>query len=213
MKKYLLMLACLFSFASCTYAQEIKWTVKQEPVKPVTPESQILTPRNSTFNRNLDSIKMPLRPTNNLGVAETALRRTLQSDPFVLKVDGIKYYMLQNGKIVGYDSTLETLYEPLFKLDKNKDKKLTGLELKTANIRFVKLNENGRLELNNKNLDYSIINVSYIDLKTLRRTNNTGKVGSFGYFDIYINYQGEIKKFIGQITYEDENSIRKLMGK
>ena len=62
-------------------------------------------------------------------------------------------------------------------------------------------------------MDYSIINVSYIDLKTLRRTNNTGKVGSFGYFDIYINYQGEIKKFIGQITYEDENSIRKLMGK
>lgn len=70
------MLACLLSFASCTYAQEIKWTVKQEPAKPVTPEFQILTPRNSTFNKNLDSIRMPLRPTNNLGVAETALRRT-----------------------------------------------------------------------------------------------------------------------------------------
>ena len=129
------------------------------------------------------------------------------------EVDGIKYYMVQNNKILGEDSTLKTIYQPLYLLDKNNDKKITSAELKNGNIRFVRLNNSGQLELNNKSLDYPLANISYIDLNTLRRTQNAGDIGSFGYFDIYINHNYQIKKFIGQITYENKEDINRLMGR
>lgn len=223
MKKYLLFILLFFCCVNVVYADDINWTVKQSENYSFN-NTQILTPKSSNFNKNVDCIFMPVKEKEIPVVTRTTIpdtakiiRRSLASseqlDPFVIKVDGIKYYMVQNNKILGEDSTLKTIYQPLYLLDKNNDKKITSAELKNGNIRFVRLNNSGQLELNNKSLDYPLANISYIDLNTLRRTQNTGDIGSFGYFDIYINHNYQIKKFIGQITYENKKDINRLMGR
>lgn len=223
MKKYLLFILLFFCCVNVVFADDINWTVKQSENYSFN-NTQILTPKSSNFNKNVDCIFMPVKEKEIPVVTRTTtpdtakiIRRSLASseqlDPFVIKVDGIKYYMVQNNKILGEDSTLKTIYQPLYLLDKNNDKKITSAELKNGNIRFVRLNNSGQLELNNKSLDYPLANISYIDLNTLRRTQNTGDIGSFGYFDIYINHNYQIKKFIGQITYENKKDINRLMGR
>lgn len=223
MKKYLLFILLFFCCVNVVFADDINWTVKQSENYSFN-NTQILTPKSSNFNKNVDCIFMPVKEKEIPVVSRTTtpdtakiIRRSLASseqlDPFVIKVDGIKYYMVQNNKILGEDSTLKTIYQPLYLLDKNNDKKITSAELKNGNIRFVRLNNSGQLELNNKSLDYPLANISYIDLNTLRRTQNTGDIGSFGYFDIYINHNYQIKKFIGQITYENKKDINRLMGR
>lgn len=223
MKKYLLSILLFFCCVNVVFADDINWTVKQSENYSFN-NTQILTPKSSSFNKNVDCIFMPIKEKEIPVVTRTTtpdtariIRRSLASseqlDPFVIKVDGIKYYMVQNNKILGEDSTLKTIYQPLYLLDKNNDKKITSAELKNGNIRFVRLNNSGQLELNNKSLDYPLANISYIDLNTLRRTQNAGDIGSFGYFDIYINHNYQIKKFIGQITYENKEDINRLMGR
>lgn len=223
MKKYLLSILLFFCCVNVVFADDINWTVKQSENYSFN-NTQILTPKSSSFNKNVDCIFMPIKEKEIPVVTRTItpdtsriIRRSLASseqlDPFVIKVDGIKYYMVQNNKILGEDSTLDTIYQPLYLLDKNNDKKITSAELKNGNIRFVRLNNSGQLELNNKILDYPLANISYIDLNTLRRTQNAGDIGSFGYFDIYINHNYQIKKFIGQITYENKEDINRLMGR
>lgn len=223
MKKYLLSILLFFCCVNVVFADDINWTVKQSENYSFN-NTQILTPKSSSFNKNVDCIFMPIKEKEMPVVTRTTtpdtsriIRRSLASseqlDPFVIKVDGIKYYMVQNNKILGEDSTLDTIYKPLYLLDKNNDKKITSAELKSGNIRFVRLNNSGQLELNNKSLDYPLANISYIDLNTLRRTQNAGDIGSFGYFDIYINHNYQIKKFIGQITYENKEDINRLMGR
>lgn len=221
MKKYLLSILLFFCCVNVVFADDINWTVKQSENYSFN-NTQILTPKSSSFNKNVDCIFMPIKEKEIPVVTRTTtpdtsriIRRSLASseqlDPFVIKVDGIKYYMVQNNKILGEDSTLDIIYKPLYLLDKNNDKKITSAELKNGNIRFVRLNNSGQLELNNKSLDYPLANISYIDLNTLRRTQNAGDIGSFGYFDIYINHNYQIKKFIGQITYENKEDINRLM--
>ena len=223
MKKYLLFILLFFCCVNVVFADDINWTVKQSENYSFN-NTQILTPKSSNFNKNVDCIFMPVKEKEIPVVTRTTtpdtakiIRRSLASseqlDPFVIKVDGIKYYMVQNNKILGEDSTLKTIYQPLYLLDKNNDKKITSAELKNGNIRFVRLNNSGQLELNNKSLDYPLANISYIDLNTLRRTQNAGDIVSFGYFDIYINHNYQIKKFIGQITYENKKDINRLMGR
>ena len=223
MKKYLLFILLFFCCVNVVFADDINWTVKQSENYSFN-NTQILTPKSSNFNKNVDCIFMPVKEKEIPVVTRTTtpdtakiIRRSLASseqlDPFVIKVDGIKYYMVQINKILGEDSTLKTIYQPLYLLDKNNDKKITSAELKNGNIRFVRLNNSGQLELNNKSLDYPLANISYIDLNTLRRTQNAGDIGSFGYFDIYINHNYQIKKFIGQITYENKEDINRLMGR
>ena len=223
MKKYLLSILLFFCCVNVVFADDINWTVKKSENYSFN-NTQVLTPKSSSFNKNVDCIFMPIKEKEIPVVTRTTtpdtsriIRRSLASseqlDPFVIKVDGIKYYMVQNNKILGEDSTLDTIYQPLYLLDKNNDKKITNAELKNGNIRFVRLNNSGQLELNNKSLDYPLANISYIDLNTLRRTQNAGDIGSFGYFDIYINHNYQIKKFIGQITYENKEDINRLMGR
>lgn len=223
MKKYLLSILLFFCCVNVVFADDINWTVNQSENYSFN-NTQILTPKSSSFNKNVDCIFMPIKEKEIPVVTRTTtpdtariIRRSLASseqlDPFVIKVDDIKYYMVQNNKILGEDSTLDIIYKPLYLLDKNNDKKITSAELKNGNIRFVRLNNSGQLELNNKSLDYPLANISYIDLNTLRRTQNAGDIGSFGYFDIYINHNYQIKKFIGQITYENKEDINRLMGR
>ena len=222
MKKFAILLFTIVFTMNVSFAEEIKWTVERNTSSHVSENPVVLETKSSRFG-NVDFLKLPIKrqvivsststSNNDTSDFDNMLSSIASRDPFVIKIDGIKYYMVQNKSIVGQDSTLENIYKPLFEMDKNKDRKLTYQEMKNANVRFVRLNNKGQLEMSNKNFDYPLINVSYIDLNTLRKTNNTGKLGSFGYFDIYINKDYQLKRFIGQITYEDEESINKLLGK
>lgn len=224
MKKFAILLFAIVFTANMSFAEEIKWTVERNSSSSnVSEPSTVLETKSSRFG-NVDFLKLPIKrqvitsatsdlKTDTVEFDAILPQSIVSRDPFVIKIDGVKYYMVQNNSIVGQDSTLENIYEPLFKMDKNKDKNLTSQEMKNSNIRFVRLNNKGQLEIADKSLDYPLINIAYIDLNTLRKTNNTGKLGSFGYFDIYINKDYQLKRFIGQITYEDEESINKLLGK
>lgn len=230
MKKFALFLFTIVFTFNSALAEEIKWTVERNTIPQENNQSVIMKTEPSKFG-NTDLLKVPVKQpvtspvsrnnstsstnfSSNLNAAvSSSLQPVSSKDPFVIKIDGIKYYMVQNNTIVGQNSTLENIYEPLYKMDKNKDQKLTSQEMKISNIRFARLNKNGQLEMTNKTLDYPLTNISHIDLKTLRKTNNIGKLGSFGYFDIYINQDNQQKRFIGQIAYEDEQSINKLLGK
>lgn len=222
MKKFVILLFTIVFTMNVSFAEEIKWTVERNTSSDVSENPVVLETKSSRFG-NVDFLKLPIKrqvvvsststSNNDTSDFDNMLSSIASRDPFVIKIDGIKYYMVQNKSIVGQDSTLENIYEPLFKMDKNKDKNLTSQEMKNSNIRFVRLNNKGQLEIADKSLDYPLINIAYIDLNTLRKTNNTGKLGSFGYFDIYINKDYQLKRFIGQITYEDEESINKLLGK
>lgn len=223
MKKIVILLFTIVFTMNVSFAEEIKWTVERNTSSDVSENPVVLETKSSRFG-NVDFLKLPIKrqvitsatsdlKTDTVEFDAILPQSIVSRDPFVIKIDGVKYYMVQNNSIVGQDSTLENIYEPLFKMDKNKDKNLTSQEMKNSNIRFVRLNNKGQLEIADKSLDYPLINIAYIDLNTLRKTNNTGKLGSFGYFDIYINKDYQLKRFIGQITYEDEESINKLLGK
>lgn len=223
MKKFAILLFAIVFTTNMSFAEEIKWTVERNTSSDVSENPVVLETKSSRFG-NVDFLKLPIKrqvitsatsdlKTDTVEFDAILPQSIVSRDPFVIKIDGVKYYMVQNNSIVGQDSTLENIYEPLFKMDKNKDKNLTSQEMKNSNIRFVRLNNKGQLEIADKSLDYPLINIAYIDLNTLRKTNNTGKLGSFGYFDIYINKDYQLKRFIGQITYEDEESINKLLGK
>ena len=74
------------------------------------------------------------------------------------------------------------------------------------------LNRNGSLGYNQKQNDFPADKIFYINLRTLRKSVNNGKPGSFGDFDVYPNNNGSTRKIIGHVTYEDARQINKLVG-
>ena len=139
--------------------------------------------------------------TNPYGVSSSC-------DPFIFTISGDKYYMLiDNGQGYSYKSLLgcnysgkkRSLHAPLEALNSDYDReKLTPRELKLARIRFVKLKTNGRLAVYERNLDYDIDNIGYIDLRRVRFS-TTGT--PYGNFDIYVKRDsGSLRKVVAKVT-------------
>ena len=143
-------------------------------------------------------------------------RKTI--DPYAVKINNQKYYLVknkQNGNytindILGYEDSKSELFKELKELDKNNDKKITKIELKKADIRFIAV-KNNKLLLNDKSQDYNLENILYIDLNTLRGTINNGEIGSFGYFDVYIKNNNQTQKIIGFVTFDSDEVLRELI--
>lgn len=144
------------------------------------------------------------------------------SDPYMVKINGKKYYIIKDSKngvynfnnIVGYRDKRSSLFTALKQLNTDSDKtKLTSTELKKQNIRFVYVSPDNKLQLKNYAMDYDLNNVVYIDLGNTRESINNGTIGSFGYFDMYIkdNY-GRTKKVIGCVTFETDDELKAMMG-
>ena len=137
-------------------------------------------------------------------------------DPFVAKFDGYYYYMVVDDgtpythhSILGCKWPKEALFNPLRELDKDRDKKISKDELVSANIRFVKLDIGRRLEVNNKNKDYDIDNIVYIDLKSLRVGAASVPMGSF---DIYTcPNRKPYKKIIGKTFSLHPHSAKRMI--
>ncbi len=154
------------------------------------------------------------------GSTFSAIAQAINSDPYIIKINGTKYYLVFENKtgnysfkdIVGYDDARESIFKSLIALNSDNDNtKITGAELKKANVRLVKLQKNGKLAFSDKSQDYDVNKIAYIDLNYIRETLNNGTIGTCGYFDVYLkNGSGKLQKVIGQVTFEDEKELKKL---
>ena len=84
------------------------------------------------------------------------------------------------------DTSSTTIFDPLIVMNTDKIiEKLSVDEIKKGNIRFVKL-VSGKLDLNNKNNDFDLDRVLYIDLSKLRFSSH-----NYGEVDMYIKPNNE----------------------
>lgn len=140
-------------------------------------------------------------PTNTF-VAHTSC------DPYMVKIDGTKYYMLfQNGNSnYSYNNLLGCtgaskydMFTPLRNLERDGDvSRVTGTELRSAGIRFVAQNFDNTLAFNDKTKDFDLNKISYIDMTRLRIT---PAAVAYGNFDVYLKKDGSssLKKIIGKV--------------
>ena len=139
------------------------------------------------------------------------------NDPYVIKIDGTKYYLVKNAadgnytlnNIVGYGDQKHSLFAALKSLNTNFDRKLTKDELTKSGIRFVALDNNGKLQLKNPSKDF--VDIVYIDLSNTRESINKGDIGSFGYYDVYINKNGVTKKIIGYVSFDSDDELLEMI--
>lgn len=141
-------------------------------------------------------------------------------DPYIVQFDGINYVMVKDNPtkkwskkdLVGINDTKTTIFKALKDLESDGDRtKLTANELKCANIRFVKLEQNGTLLLNNKKQDYNLNKINYIDMLNLRKTANSEETGIFGHFNLYLNTNNGSKKMvIGYVTLDMNKNLEIL---
>ena len=142
-------------------------------------------------------------------------------DPYIVRIDGTDYVLVKNSKdnnwsvdnILGKDDSKEDLFTSLKNLESDGNPaKITSKELQNANIRFVKLNSDGSLALNERNLDYDINKVLYIDMKNLRTAlGNKNQDGTFGYFYVYIKDGNSKKAVPGRVTFEEKSELNKYI--
>lgn len=129
-------------------------------------------------------------------------------DPYMVKIDGTKYYMLfENGNSnYSYNNLLgctgvskSDMFTPLRNLERDGDvSRVTGDELKSAGIRFVAQNFDNTLAFNDKTKDFDLSKISYIDMTRLRIT---PAAVAYGNFDLYLKKDGSksLKKIIGKV--------------
>lgn len=140
-------------------------------------------------------------------------------DPYLIEIDGIRYMMIKDNNdnvfdrndILGINDTTNTVFASLLPIDFNGDKKLTGDELSKANIRLVKIGQNGKLLFSDKSQDFDNSNVVFIHLSELRKAyKNDGNSGDFGFYDVVIKNQTGNKKLVtGVVTFESDDKIKK----
>lgn len=142
-------------------------------------------------------------------------------DPYVVSIGGKNYILVKDSKdnnwsvenILGHDDSRENLFGALKTLESDGDAdKITVEELKKAGVRFALLNSDGSAELDNRNLDYDLNNVFYIDMKNLRTAlGNKNQDGTFGYFYVIINDNGKKRAVPGRVTFEEKQELQKYI--
>jgi len=113
-------------------------------------------------------------------------------DPISISYRYETYYMIKDEggpynrkSLLGCDdSPRSTLFDPLIKLNSdNIWERLTPDEIRKANVRFVRVKTNGKLDIANKEHDFDLDKVMYIDLHILKV--QTNRVAN-GEVDMYI---------------------------
>ena len=157
--------------------------------------------------------------TNPNITSNQALRTFL--DPYIITINNKHYVLVKDSKdnnwtaenILGYNDSREDLFLSLKQLNNDTDStKITEKELSDANIRFVYLDNNGKLALNDRNLDFDIKKVQYIDMKNLRTAlGNKNQDGTFGYFYVIIKDGTHKRAYPGRVTFEDKDELNKYI--
>lgn len=142
-------------------------------------------------------------------------------DPYIVRIENNDYVLVKDSQdskwtvenILGYEDSKDDLFASLKKLESDGNaSKISTQELQNANIRFVKLNSDGSLALDDKSLDYDINKVLYIDMKNLRTAlGNKNQDGTFGYFYVYIKDENGKRAVVGRVTFEEKQELHKYI--
>lgn len=219
--KKVLSLLLLLAYANSLAVAETVYLYKQN-VEASSSEIDMNTfkPANqsnirNTFGKNQDYITAPSNVDFSMDIKSIL---TKINDPYVIKINRTKYYLVKNSEngvytldnIVGYGDKKTSLFTSLKSLNSDEDStKLTKEELQKAGVRFVAVNF-GKLQLNDPSKDFE--DLFYIDLSNTRESVNNGIIGSFGYFDVYIkDKNGMPKKIIGYVSFDNDNELLEMI--
>jgi len=217
MKKLLLILTIFLIGVHC-YASDI-FPLSSSNIQPVNgvvkcrgkSDNIILNAKTRVFDTGLLKDKWFSSDSSNKTIA------ALFYDPYYIKIDGITYVMMIDNKdgkwtkdnILGINDSKYSLFYELKGLESDGDRtKISANELKQANIRLVKLENNETLLVKNRKTDFDINKIDYIDMRSLRKIANSDNNGIAGYFNVYIKTaDGSKKMIIGIATLDSEEKI------
>ena len=206
--------------------------VSQNVMTPYTVKTKSVSTRPNTYTRknsealgallagaSLATGRISLLATPSIMTPQSAARTFL--DPYIVNINGENYVLVKDSKdnkwtvdnILGSNDSREDLFASLKALESDGDNsKITAKELKNAEIRFVKLNSDESLALNDRTLDFDINKVNYIDIKNLRTAlGNKNQDGTFGYFYVIITENGKKRAYPGRVTFEDKQELNKYV--
>ncbi len=159
-----------------------------------------------------------------LATPAIATPRSLASaflDPYIVNINGKNYVLVKDAKdnnwtvenILGYGDSKSDLFASLKALESDGNaSKISSHELQNANIRFVLLNDDQSLALNDRNLDFDIKKVQYIDMQNLRTAlGNKNQDGTFGYFYVIVKDGAHRRAYPGRVTFEEKNELNKYI--
>lgn len=167
----------------------------------------------------LASGRINLLNTPSITTPRSALRTFL--DPYIVNINGKNYVLVKDAQdnnwtvenILGYNDSKEDLFASLKKLETDNDStKISAQELKNAGIRFVLLNPDQSLVLDDRTKDFDLEKVQYIDMKNLRTAlGNKNDDGTFGYFYVVIKENGKKRAYPGRVTFEEKQDLNKYI--
>lgn len=226
MKKIFLSTVLIFILSTAANAQNYTLQVNQSdiqtPVKTSLPSrstssamdafcsgmSDFLSPSQSYSNSTVRNIENPI------DVSYTGVHH----DPYLIEINGVRYMMIKDNNdgvfdrndILGINDTTKTVFASLLPIDFNGDRKLTGEELSKANIRLVKIGQNGKLIFSDKSQDFKNSDIVFIHLTELRKSyKNNGNSGDFGFYDVVIKDSTGNKQLVtGVVSFESEAQIK-----
>ncbi len=218
MKKLLILSAILFTVSPAFATQYTLRANSFYPTKPSVRRTDNEILRAFMTGASLATGRMSIYNTPSIRTLNPALSYL---DPYIISIEGKNYILVKDNKdnkwtvenILGHDDNKDNLFGALKKLESDGDtSKITVDELKKAGIRFVRLNSDGSAELDNRNLDYDLNNVFYIDMKNLRTAlGNKNQDGTFGYFYVIINENGKKRAVPGRVTFEEKQELQKYI--
>ncbi len=190
---------------------------------PFVKNNIMILPQNTAANAffagaSMASGRLNLNSTPTLRVLNLSLSYL---DPYVISAGGKNYILITDRKddnwsvenILGYDDNRDDLFGALKKLESDGDNdKITKDELKKAGIRFALLNSDGSVALDDRELDYDLEKVLYIDMKNLRTAlGNKNQDGTFGYFYVIVKDGGKKRALNGRVTFEEKKELQRYI--
>lgn len=167
----------------------------------------------------LASGRINLMNTPSISTPRSALRTFL--DPYIVNINGNNYVLVKDSpdnswtieNILGYNDSRDDLFGSLKNLESDKDAtKISAEELRKAGIRFVMLNSDQSLVLDDRTKDFDLSKVQYIDMKNLRTAlGNKNEDGTFGYFYVVVKENGKKRAYPGRVTFEDKKDLNKYI--
>ncbi len=213
MKKLLIAL-CLTILATPVFAEHV---YDYQNTRPLNDASTIRTRGYNEFV-DLPSTGIPA-PDDRMVAMAKAVGRAAR-DPYVVTIDNNTYVMVKDRKdnnwsaddILGINDPKENRFASLVALNSDLNHaRLTPEELKKAGIRFVRMGKDGSLLVKERNKDFDLNKIDYIDIINLKRTANSANTGIFGHFTVFLKTNTAKKRaVVGYVTFETKETINVL---
>ena len=213
MKKLLIAL-CLTILATPVFAEHV---YDYQNTRPLNDASTIRTRGYNEFV-DLPSTGIPAPDDRMVAMMKSGARRAL--DPYVVTINNNTYVMVKDRKdnnwsaddILGINDPKENRFASLVALNSDLNHaRLTPEELKKAGVRFVRMGTDGSLLVKERNKDFNLNKIDYIDIINLKRTANSANTGIFGHFTVFLKTNTAKKRaVVGYVTFETKETINVL---